>query len=700
MMNTRNILSAAFAVALSAAAFGCGGSDGKDGANGQPGTNGTNGKDGLSALVVTTTEPAGANCAKGGTKVEVGMDADGDGILAESEIASTQYICNGADGQPGEAGTPGVSPAITTATLAVGEGGCVNGGVKITITSGETTTDRVVCNGVDGSGSGSVPTIATSVLSAGNEHCANGGVQIDVTSNGTTTSQYVCNGANGNDGSGSDGSNGHNSLINMTDYTGDECASGSGVKIEIGLDLDDSGTLDAEEVTATKYVCNGTNGGDVDPCADVESDVECVYNEGNPASCFDAEYGDSTEVTVVCADHPICEGVKVLDEAASRTACANEEDPCAGKTSDGDCTGDGPNHAKTCLDAWGEEVTAPSAYVVCVENAQCPGVFEEDIEATEEVCYAEPNPPAPPINWCNTQWPKTLPDSNGDKVVYARIPTADISSITGVKLIYGTDTSSISTWASIDRDSDYSEIKGEDTEYKAIMDDTTYAALANGTYYYAMAITGDGTNWFYCPQTGTHVNMHNTNDVDEGGTPTQTIDTAKMGTMVIEGSTPSWDNHETWTGLETTGYTSAGTDGSFESQDVAGLTWKYQGATYAGDFGNSAVTTGILMNKEGTRFLDFQVTSGIGEMKFIWGRGGASTKKAPKVKVSVDGETWADAAEGVCTVANMETTTADPQTGTCTFNQTGNYYIRFTPNGDSSSQVIIGDVMWMNYSAD
>ena len=634
MMNTRNILSAAFAVALSAAAFGCGGSDGKDGANGQPGTNGTNGKDGLSALVVTTTEPAGANCAKGGTKVEVGMDADGDGILAESEIASTQYICNGADGQPGEAGTPGVSPAITTATLAVGEGGCVNGGVKITITSGETTTDRVVCNGVDGSGSGSVPTIATSVLSAGNEHCANGGVQIDVTSNGTTTSQYVCNGANGNDGSGSDGSNGHNSLINMTDYTGDECASGSGVKIEIGLDLDDSGTLDAEEVTATKYVCNGTNGGDADPCADVNSHEECVGGtNGGPQTCNEASFGESTTALVVCKAHATCPGVMVVDEDATEAAC-------------------------------------------------------------------DDTPPAPPINWCNTQWPKTLPDSNGDKVVYARIPTADISSITGVKLIYGTDTSSISTWASIDRDSDYSEIKGEDTEYKAIMDDTTYAALANGTYYYAMAITGDGTNWFYCPQTGTHVNMHNTNDVDEGGTPTQTIDTAKMGTMVIEGSTPSWDNHETWTGLETTGYTSAGTDGSFESQDVAGLTWKYQGATYAGDFGNSAVTTGILMNKEGTRFLDFQVTSGIGEMKFIWGRGGASTKKAPKVKVSVDGETWADAAEGVCTVANMETTTADPQTGTCTFNQTGNYYIRFTPNGDSSSQVIIGDVMWMNYSAD
>ena len=113
MMNTRNLFAAAFAVALSTAAFGCGGSDGKDGEPGQPGAPGQNGANGISAMVVSTTEPAGSHCANGGTKLEIGMDADGDGILIETEIASTQYVCNGANGQPGQQGQPGTAPTGT-----------------------------------------------------------------------------------------------------------------------------------------------------------------------------------------------------------------------------------------------------------------------------------------------------------------------------------------------------------------------------------------------------------------------------------------------------------------------------------------------------------------------------------------------------------------------------------------------------------
>jgi hypothetical protein len=61
---------------------------------GPQGTAGTNGKN---TLVNTTTETAGANCASGGTKIEVGIDANSNGILDSSEVNSslTKYVCNG-----------------------------------------------------------------------------------------------------------------------------------------------------------------------------------------------------------------------------------------------------------------------------------------------------------------------------------------------------------------------------------------------------------------------------------------------------------------------------------------------------------------------------------------------------------------------------------------------------------------------------
>jgi OmcA/MtrC family decaheme c-type cytochrome len=74
--------------------------------SGQPGTPGTNGQD---ALVSTTPEPAGTHCAAGGTRIDVGLDANANGALDASEVTSTSYVCNGADGQDGGNGTNGTN---------------------------------------------------------------------------------------------------------------------------------------------------------------------------------------------------------------------------------------------------------------------------------------------------------------------------------------------------------------------------------------------------------------------------------------------------------------------------------------------------------------------------------------------------------------------------------------------------------------
>jgi len=83
------------------------GSAGAAGAQGQAGAQGANG---LNALTKTTVEPAGANCATGGVKLEFGPDANANGILDAGEIvpALTKYVCNGAVGPQGPIGLPGI----------------------------------------------------------------------------------------------------------------------------------------------------------------------------------------------------------------------------------------------------------------------------------------------------------------------------------------------------------------------------------------------------------------------------------------------------------------------------------------------------------------------------------------------------------------------------------------------------------------
>ena len=83
---------------------------------GPPGESGTN------TLAETSVEPAGANCPEGGIKIEVGIDANGNGTLEPSEVitASTSYVCNG----------NGRNSLVKTSAESVGAN-CPFGGTKI-----------------------------------------------------------------------------------------------------------------------------------------------------------------------------------------------------------------------------------------------------------------------------------------------------------------------------------------------------------------------------------------------------------------------------------------------------------------------------------------------------------------------------------------------------------------------------------------
>ena len=89
---------------------GISGIDGKDGANGAKGERGEqgeqgetgiagetgeNGADGYDSLISVVDEPAGDNCENGGKKFLSGIDTDRNGVLDESEVKTSYYICNG-----------------------------------------------------------------------------------------------------------------------------------------------------------------------------------------------------------------------------------------------------------------------------------------------------------------------------------------------------------------------------------------------------------------------------------------------------------------------------------------------------------------------------------------------------------------------------------------------------------------------------
>jgi hypothetical protein len=87
-----------------------------------------NGANGLNALVKSSVEPAAVNCANGGYKVEVGLDANSNGTLDAAEVTSTGYVCAGSNATNGVDGFNSLM-AIVPETAG---SNCTYGGSKIT----------------------------------------------------------------------------------------------------------------------------------------------------------------------------------------------------------------------------------------------------------------------------------------------------------------------------------------------------------------------------------------------------------------------------------------------------------------------------------------------------------------------------------------------------------------------------------------
>jgi hypothetical protein len=168
---------------------------GPAGPQGVPGPQGVAGTNGLNALIKTTTEPAGSNCANGGTKIETGLDANGNGVLDAGEVNAiqTKYVCNGVTGAQGPQGLQGPAGTFPSGTVA-GEMNYWNGTAWVTVAPGSNNQNLTFCNGVPTWGPCPVilPTVTTTTISSITTSSANSGGAVTNDGGATLSAWGVC----------------------------------------------------------------------------------------------------------------------------------------------------------------------------------------------------------------------------------------------------------------------------------------------------------------------------------------------------------------------------------------------------------------------------------------------------------------------------------------------------------------------------
>jgi hypothetical protein len=212
-------------------------------------------------------------------------------------------------------------------------------------------------NGADGHGS----LVSVSAEPAGS-NCASGGQRIEVgvddNDNGTLdaaevdSTTYVCNGGSG--------SNGSTALVSVTDEpAGANCENG-GKRIDTGVDDDHDGTLEGPEIDSTSYVCNGL--GSLVAVTDEPAGSNCLVG-GNRIDTGIDDDGDGTldqneidQTAYVC--DPTCLGTMTLSYTGTLQVAAIPS--CAGTVT---------------IEAWGAEGGGGLSNVVGGKGAYIAGSF-------------------------------------------------------------------------------------------------------------------------------------------------------------------------------------------------------------------------------------------------------------------------------------------------------------------------------------
>lgn|GEM_PF-886775 len=287
-------------LATSLLIWGCGGGNNED-------NNTSNGGDSaVGAAVRVDVVEAGDDCEAGGLAIVTGLDTNGNGALDESEETDTKLVCNGADGsdgEDGEAGTPGADGADGSD----GEAG----------TPGADGSD-----GADGmNGQDGFSTLVNLTEETPGAECPQGGQRVDVgldNGDGGATardgvlqleevdqSSFVCNGADA-----------PVNLVVPRDASAAACPNG-GFGLDIGLDNGDgggtanNGTLEPDEIDASRDVCNGAAGADGADGADGQNGADGAdgadgQNGADGQDGADGQNGVTSLVNISAAPANLC----------------------------------------------------------------------------------------------------------------------------------------------------------------------------------------------------------------------------------------------------------------------------------------------------------------------------------------------------------------------------------------------------------
>ena len=198
---------------------------------------------------------------------------------------------------------------------------------------GEVASTSYVCNGLGQDGHS---TLISTDEEAPGENCQEGGFVVrsglDLDDDGSldpeevTSTEYLCNGQTGQDG--------HSTLISTAEEPpGPNCPAG-GFIVSSGLDLDGNGVLEPEEVTATEYVCNGEDGqdglGSLVSVMDEAAGANCPSGGQAVRSGVDTNRDGLLQPEEVTSTDYVCNGATGADGEPGLTSLVRQEDAAPG----------------------------------------------------------------------------------------------------------------------------------------------------------------------------------------------------------------------------------------------------------------------------------------------------------------------------------------------------------------------------------
>jgi cysteine-rich repeat protein len=253
-----------------------------------------NGSDGANALAETTAFDASEGCPSGGVRVTAGVDRDGDDVLDAEEVLRTDELCHGAGGASGLT-TRVVLTAIDPGTPCAAGGTRIESGLDLdgdgALSAAEIQQQATVCHGEPGPAGTSCTVERDDVAGTTTITCEDG------------TEAVVRDGDTGTPGEpGEPGTDGLQTLARLEpELEGPHCPFG-GTRVLVGVDDNDDGTLQGDapgelEVDDVAYVCHGEPGPAT--CSAVRDDVAgtttITCEDGTEAVIHDGETGTQGE---------------------------------------------------------------------------------------------------------------------------------------------------------------------------------------------------------------------------------------------------------------------------------------------------------------------------------------------------------------------------------------------------------------------